>query len=76
MPSGKFYANAAWFVTAAISRNLPRAAGTLAGGDLGNARTVSLRQKLLNIAARLAHRARKLVLHLPFTHAWEVGYRV
>lgn len=74
MPSGKFWANAAWFVTAAISHNLLRAAGIHAGGDLGKARTVSLRQKLVNIPARIAHRARKLILHLPTNWKWATAF--
>ena len=67
MPSGKFQANAAWLVTAAITHNLLRTAATLAGGRLARARAVSIRQKIINIPARIAHRARRFILHLP-TH--------
>ena len=74
MPSGRFYANAAWLVIAAISHNLLRAAGSVAGGKLVNARTVSLRQKLVNIPARIAHRARKLILHLPTHWKWATAF--
>lgn len=74
MPSGRFYANAAWLVIAAISHNLLRAAGSVAGGKLVNARTVSLRQKIINVPARIAHRARKLLLHLPTHWKWATAF--
>lgn len=74
MPSGKFWANAAWLVIAAMSHNLLRTAATLAGGDLVNARTVSLRQKTINIPARIAHRARRLILHLPTHWKWSTAF--
>ncbi|SUA48680.1 Uncharacterised protein [Nocardia africana] len=54
IPSGKFGANCAWVLAAAIAHNLLRAAGTLAGGRLGRARGSTLRRKLVNIPARLA----------------------
>ncbi|MDA0249711.1 MAG: IS1380 family transposase, partial [Actinobacteria bacterium] len=38
MPSGRFGANSAWILCAAIAHNLLRAAGTLAGGTHGAAR--------------------------------------
>src|SRR5699024_5498241 len=59
MTSGRFYANAGWLVIAAISHNLLRAAGSVAGGKLVKPRTVSLRQKLVNLPAQIAHWARK-----------------
>lgn len=74
MPSGKFQANAAWLVTAAITHNLLRAAATLTGGPLATARTVSIRQKLINIPARIARRARRLILHLPNHWTWAAPF--
>ena len=74
MPSKKFQANAAWLVTAAISHNLLRATGIAAGGQLATARTVSIRQKIVNIPARIARRARKLLLHLPTHWKWATAF--
>lgn len=70
MPSKVFQANAAWLVAAAISHNLLRATGVLAAGQLTNARAVTIRQKIINIPARIARRARKLLLHLPTHWKW------
>lgn len=70
MPSGTFQANAAWLVTAAITHNLLRAATTMIGGTMARARALSLRQKIINIPARIAHRARRLILHLPTRWKW------
>lgn len=70
MPSGKFQANAAWLVTAAITHNLLRAIGARAGGHLAKARTSSIRHKLVHIPARIARRARRFILHLPTNWTW------
>lgn len=74
MPSKLFQANAAWLVAAAISHNLLRATGVVAGGHLANARAVSIRQKIINIPARIARRARKLLLHLPTHWKWATAF--
>lgn len=74
MPSGKFQANAAWLVIGAITHNLLRAAATLTGGQLARARTVTIRQKIINIPARVAHRARRLLLHLPTNWRWAAPF--
>ncbi len=71
LPSGKFAANSAWLVLAAISFNLTRAAGTLAGLFHAKATTATIRNQLINIPARLAHSARRLVIHLPRDWPWE-----
>jgi hypothetical protein len=66
MPSGQFNANAAWTVIAAISQNLMRAAGALAGPLLAKARAATIRRDIINIAARIARTGRgNLTLHLP-----------
>ncbi|QIN28154.1 IS1380 family transposase [Brevibacterium luteolum] len=68
MPSGVFNANAAWVTIAAITHNLLRAAAGLAGGRMSKVRAQTLRTRIIGIPARIAHRARKLFLHLP--RAW------
>ena len=74
MPSGRFGANSARMLCAAIAHNLLRAAATLAGGPHAVARGATLRRKIVNIPARLARPQRRPVLHLPshwpWTDAW------
>jgi hypothetical protein len=74
LPSGIFTANAAWLVLATIAFNLARAVGTLAGTDLGKARSGTIRRKLISIPARISTSARKQVLHLPTSWPWETGW--
>jgi hypothetical protein len=71
LPSGKFAANSAWLVCAAIAFNLTRAAGTLASAFHAKATTGTIRAQLINVPARLARSARHLTLHLPATWPWE-----
>jgi len=74
LPSGNFTANAAWLVLATIAFNLSRAIGTLAGTELGKARSGTIRRKLITVPARISTSARKLVLHLPSSWPWETGW--
>jgi hypothetical protein len=57
LPSGRFAANNAWLACAAIAHNLVRAAGHLAGPRYATARAATIRTRIINVAARLAHRA-------------------
>lgn len=70
MPSGRFGANSAWVLCAAIAHNLLRATATLAGGRHAVARGATLRCKIVNIPARLARPQRRPVLHLPSHWPW------
>lgn len=70
MPSGRFGANSAWILCAAIAHNLLRAAGVLAGGAHGVARGSTLRRRIVNVPARLARPQRRPVLHLPTHWPW------
>ena len=70
-PSGKFTANAAWLVLAAIAFNLTRAAARLASSTLGKARTATVRRTLIQVAARIANQARHWRLHLPSRWPWQ-----
>ncbi|MGB8381516.1 MAG: IS1380 family transposase [Dermatophilaceae bacterium] len=65
MPSGSFWANSAWTVLAAITHNLLRAAGTLAGTTMGVARGATLRRHLVNVPARFTRPQGRPTLHLP-----------
>jgi hypothetical protein len=71
LPSGKFAANSAWLVLAAMAFNLTRAAGALASAFHTKATTATIRTQLINVPARLAHSARRLRLHLPRDWPWE-----
>ena len=73
LPSGIFTANAAWLVCAAISHNLTRAAGALAGGRHSRTRSGTIRAQLIATPARLAHSAHRQVLHLPRHWPYETG---
>ena len=74
LPSGRFGANAAWTLCAAISHNLLRAAATMAGPDQAVARGATLRRTIVNVPARTAEPQRRPMLHLPahwpWTDAW------
>jgi hypothetical protein len=75
LPSGKFTANAAWLVLAAITFNLLRAAGCLAGTLHAKATTATLRTRLITVPARLARSARRLTLHLPADWPWQAAWQ-
>ena len=65
MPSGSFAANSAWVVLAAITHNLLRAAGALAGQTLATARGATLRRQLVNVPARFVRPQGRPTLRLP-----------
>jgi DDE family transposase len=71
LPSGRFAANAAWLTLTAMSHNLLRAAGCLTSPRYATARTATIRRHLIAIPARLARRARRLILHLPAHWPWQ-----
>ncbi|MEU2043834.1 IS1380 family transposase, partial [Nocardia niwae] len=75
MPSGRFGANSAWVLCAAIAHNLLRAAGALADPVLGKARGSTLRRKIIAVPARLARPQRKPMLHLPAHWPWAAAWR-
>jgi len=75
LPSGKFAANAAWLALAGIAHNLTRAAGCLASRFHATARPATIRDQLINIPARIATSARRVILHLPTSWRWEHPWR-
>ena len=75
LPSGRFWANSAWLVCAAMAFNLTRAAGTLASAFHAHATTATIRAQLITIPARLARSARRLRLHLPTQWPWESAWQ-
>ena len=71
LPSGKFTANAAWLVCAAIAFNLTRTLGVIAGGQFAKATTATIRTRIINLPARIARSARRLHLRLPRDWTWQ-----
>ena len=69
-PSGRFYANAAWTVIAALAHNLLRWTHLIAlpGQTVRTART--LRRRLLAIPARLTRSGRRTTLRMPARWPW------
>jgi hypothetical protein len=74
IPSGRFGANSAWVLCAAIAHNLLRAAGVLAGGQHTRARGSTLRRRIVNVPARLARPQRRPILHLPTHWPWSKAW--
>lgn len=74
LPSGKFNANDAWLTCAAIAHNLTRTAGHLTGATYAHARPATIRTRIITVAARIAHRARTIHLHLPEHWPWQTGF--
>jgi hypothetical protein len=70
LPSGSFSANAAWVICAAITHNLLRAAGTLAGTRHARVRGATLRRQIITVPARLTRPQRRPVLHPPAHWPW------
>ena len=70
IPSGRFGANSAWVLCAAIAHNLLRAAGVLAGDRHTRARGSTLRRRIINVPARLARPQHRPILHLPTHWPW------
>ena len=70
LPSGRFGANSAWILCAAIAHNLLRAAGVLAGDRHTRARGSTLRRRIVTVPARLARPQHRPILHLPTHWPW------
>lgn len=70
LPSGRFAANSAWAICAAITHNLLRAAGTLTSDRHALARGATLRRQVVTVPARLTRPQRRRVLHLPAHWPW------
>jgi hypothetical protein len=75
LPSGSFAANSAWLVLAAIAFNVTRAAGALASTFHAKATTATLRQQLINVAARVTRSARRSTLRLPLAWPWAAAWQ-
>jgi hypothetical protein len=74
LPSGKFAANGAWLVLAAMAYNLARAIGSIASTFHAKATTATIRAQLIAVPARLARSARTLRMHLPTDWPWAAAF--
>jgi hypothetical protein len=75
LPSGKFTANAAWLVLAAIAFNLTRAIGCLASSFHARAVTATIRAQLITVPARITRSARRTRLRLPANWPWAQAWQ-
>jgi hypothetical protein len=73
-PSGRFAANCAWTVIAALAHNLQRWTGQLGLKDPTPRTARTIRRWLLAIPGRLTHTARRWTLHLPTRWPWQRGF--
>ncbi len=69
-PSGKFYANAAWTVIAALAHNLLRWTHLIALPDHTVRTARTLRRRLLTIPGRLTRTGRRTTLRMPARWPW------
>jgi hypothetical protein len=78
-PSGRFAANAAWAILAAICHNLLRAAASMINHRYAVARGATLRRHLINIPARMTRPAGRprlrLPTHWPHAQPWKTLWR-
>ena len=72
LPSGSYPANAAWAALAVTAFNIARAAAVAAA--MSAARWATLRRRVITVPARIASRARHLVLHLPAQWPWQTAW--
>lgn len=70
-PSGKYAANAAWTVIAAIAHNLLRWTQRIALPQATTRTARTLRRRLLTIPARLARSGRRTLLRMPARWPWQ-----
>jgi hypothetical protein len=70
-PSGKFLANAAWTVIAALAHNLLRWTTLIGLPDTTIPTARTLRRRLLNIPGRITRTVRQVTLRMPARWPWE-----
>lgn len=69
-PSGKFYANAAWTVIAALAHNLLRWTQTIGLPHTTTRTARTIRRRLLALPGRLVRSARRTTLRMPARWPW------
>ncbi len=69
-PSGRFFANAAWLVLAALAHNLLRWTAAIGLGIDGPVVAKTVRRRFISLPGRLTRSGRRLHLHLPSRWPW------
>jgi hypothetical protein len=75
-PSGRFFANAAWLVLAALAHNLLRWTACIGLQIDGPVVAKTLRRRFVAVPGRLTRSARRLHLHLPTAWPWAEAFLV
>jgi hypothetical protein len=70
-PSGKFLANAAWTVIAALAHNLLRWTSLIGAPDTTIPTARTLRRRLLTVPGRITRTSRQVTLRMPARWPWE-----
>jgi hypothetical protein len=73
-PSGKFLANAAWTVIAALAHNLLRWTTLIGLPDTVIPTARTLRRRLLSVPGRITQTARTVTLRMPAQWPWETQF--
>jgi hypothetical protein len=73
-PSGKFLANAAWTVIAALAHNLLRWTALIGLPDTVIPTARTLRRRLLTVPGRITRTARTVTLRMPARWPWETPF--
>jgi hypothetical protein len=73
-PSGKFLANAAWTVIAALAHNLLRWTTLIGLPDTTVPTARTLRRRLLTVPGRITRSGRTVTLRLPARWPWEIEF--
>jgi Transposase DDE domain group 1/AAA domain, putative AbiEii toxin, Type IV TA system len=73
-PSGKFLANAAWTVIAALAHNLLRWTTMIGLPDTVIPTARTLRRRLLTVPGRITRTGRQVTLRLPARSPWETAF--
>jgi Transposase DDE domain group 1 len=73
-PSGKFLANAAWTVIAALAHNLLRWTTVIGLPDTTIPTARTLRRRLLNVPGRITRTARQVTLRMPARWPWATQF--
>ncbi len=73
-PSGKFLANAAWTVIAALAHNLLRWTTLIGLPDTVIPTARTLRRRLLTVPGRITRTARTVTLRMPARWPWELTF--
>lgn len=73
-PSGRFSANAAWVVIAALAHNLVRWVARLGLGVIGAVVAKTLRARFLGVPGRISRSGRRSRLHMPRPWPWGMAF--